>query len=184
MRRCQSIPLSYRDCECWLPGNLRDRAFDARRRGHGCFRQKSLDRNPEENPVYGIVSEHLESFLARQRERDRPVPQFVERELRPFLDCGVLANGFLRVHCNVCRNDRVVPFSCKGRVGMLLPLRPPEEDPMRDQPTGDYKEDPRLPWIAVEAPAWPWPAANLPCSSRGPFQFLSYIPILQRAQAE
>jgi hypothetical protein len=115
MRRCQSIPLSYRDCECWLPGNLRDRAFDARRRGHGCFRQKSLDRNPEENPVYGIVSEHLESFLARQRERDRPVPQFVERELRPFLDCGVLANGFLRVHCNVCRNDRVVPFSCKGR---------------------------------------------------------------------
>jgi hypothetical protein len=72
-------------------------------------------RNPEENPLYGVVSEHLETFLAMQRERDRPVPHFVERELRSFLDCGVLANGFLRVHCDVCRKDRVVPFSCKGR---------------------------------------------------------------------
>ena len=55
-------------------------------------------RNPEDNPLYGIVSGHLETFLARQRERERPVPPFVERELRGFLDCGVLANGFLRVH--------------------------------------------------------------------------------------
>jgi hypothetical protein len=55
-------------------------------------------RNPEDNPLYSIISEHLETFLARQRERERPVPLFVERELRGFLDCGVLANGFLRVH--------------------------------------------------------------------------------------
>jgi hypothetical protein len=55
-------------------------------------------RNPEDNPLYGIISGHLETFLASQRERDRPVPPFVERELRGFLDCGVLANGFLRVH--------------------------------------------------------------------------------------
>ena len=36
-------------------------------------------RNPEENPVYGIVAGHLETFLARQRERDRYVPAFVEK---------------------------------------------------------------------------------------------------------
>jgi len=65
-------------------------------------------RNPEENPLYGIVAEHLETFLGRQRERDRPVPPFVERELRAFLDCGVLANDFLRAHCNACGKDRVV----------------------------------------------------------------------------
>ena len=35
-------------------------------------------RNPEQNPVYGIVAGHLETFLARQRERDRHVPGFVE----------------------------------------------------------------------------------------------------------
>jgi hypothetical protein len=72
-------------------------------------------RNPEDNPLYGVVSENLETFLVRQRERDCPVPHFVERELRSFLDCGVLANGFLRVHCDACGKDLVVPFSCKGR---------------------------------------------------------------------
>jgi hypothetical protein len=72
-------------------------------------------RNPEDNPLYGIVSEHLETFLARQQERERPVPRFVERELRAFLGCGVLANGFLRVHCDSCGKDRIVAFSCKGR---------------------------------------------------------------------
>jgi hypothetical protein len=68
----------------------------------GCFvcdpEASYRPRNPEENPLYGVVAEHLETFLARQQERDRPVPRFVERELRSFLDCGVLANGFLRVH--------------------------------------------------------------------------------------
>ena len=39
-------------------------------------------RNPEENPLYGVVAGHLETFLARQRERDRSVPGFVEREFR------------------------------------------------------------------------------------------------------
>jgi len=69
-------------------------------------------RNLENNPLYGVVLEHLETYLARQRECDRTVPRFVERELRSFLDCGVLANGFLRVHCDACGKDRVVAFSC------------------------------------------------------------------------
>ncbi len=39
-------------------------------------------RNPEENPLYGVIAEHLETFLARQRQRYRNVPEFVEREFR------------------------------------------------------------------------------------------------------
>jgi hypothetical protein len=46
----------------------------------------------------GAVAGHLKTFLARQRERGRLVPRFVERELSAFLDCGILARGFLRVH--------------------------------------------------------------------------------------
>ena len=72
-------------------------------------------RNPEDNPLYGVVSRHLETYLTAQSARERPVPRFVERELRAFLECGVLANGFLRVHCDTCGKDRVVAFSCKGR---------------------------------------------------------------------
>ena len=36
-------------------------------------------------------------------------------ELRGFLRCGILAHGFVRVHCDGCGLDRVVAFSCKGR---------------------------------------------------------------------
>jgi len=72
-------------------------------------------RNPEENPIYGIVAGHLETFLPRQRERERHVPAFVEREFREFLNCGVLTRGFLRVHCRDCGLDRLVPYSCKKR---------------------------------------------------------------------
>jgi hypothetical protein len=52
-----------------------------------------VPRNPEATVLYGAVASHLESFLARQQERERPVPRFVERELRAFLECGILAYG-------------------------------------------------------------------------------------------
>jgi hypothetical protein len=63
----------------------------------------------------GTSGGKMETFLARQQERERVVPRFVERELRSFLECGILANGFLRLHCDDCGKDRLVPFSCKGR---------------------------------------------------------------------
>ena len=72
-------------------------------------------RRPEETVLYGVVAGHLESFIARAEQRDRTVPRFVERELRAYLDCGILAHGFLRVHCDACGRDRLLPFSCKGR---------------------------------------------------------------------
>ncbi len=72
-------------------------------------------RDSEASPLYRAVAGHLETFLARQRERERHVPAFVETEFRSFLDCGLLCRGFLRVHCQDCGLDRLVPFSCKGR---------------------------------------------------------------------
>jgi hypothetical protein len=72
-------------------------------------------RRPEETELHAVVREQLETFLTRARERDHPVPRFVELELRAFLACGILAHGFLRFHCDVCQLDRLVPFSCKRR---------------------------------------------------------------------
>jgi hypothetical protein len=116
-------PFSEQSCNETLSGSSVDRTifhyngFETQQEGFFICDAAAeyRPRNPEENLLYGVVSEHLETFLARQRERDRPVPRFVERELRAFLECGVLANGFLRVHCDACGKDRVVPFSCKGR---------------------------------------------------------------------
>jgi hypothetical protein len=70
---------------------------------------------PEKALLHQVVREQLEGFLASAAHREQPTPRFVEQELRAFLRCGVLAHGFLRVHCDSCGHDRLVAFSCKRR---------------------------------------------------------------------
>ena len=70
---------------------------------------------PEKTLLHEVVREQLEGFLASSRYRDQAPPRFVEQELRAFLRCGVLAHGFLRLHCDDCGHDRLVAFSCKRR---------------------------------------------------------------------
>ena len=72
-------------------------------------------RRPEETPLYAVVHEHLESFLAQAERHERTVPRFVERELRSYLECGLLQFGFARLRCESCGYGRLVAFSCKGR---------------------------------------------------------------------
>ena len=74
-------------------------------------------REPEHGVLHGVLLDHLETFLARIAEDSRApsLPAHVERELRSYLTCGLLAGGFCRVHCFVCGTDLLVPFSCKGR---------------------------------------------------------------------
>ena len=75
-------------------------------------------REPENTVLYGIVRDHLGALLSSARERSEHgfgYPRFVEREFEKFLDCGLLCRGFVRVHCDGCRQDRLVAFSCKTR---------------------------------------------------------------------
>ena len=67
--------------------------------------------------MYEVVRRHLETFLAEARQRGDGVglPQFVERELREYLRCGILAYGFARFRCRDCTREILVAFSCKGR---------------------------------------------------------------------
>jgi hypothetical protein len=70
------------------------RCFD----GLGRARSTYVRRRPEETVLHQVVREHLETFLAEARLRGggEGLPRFVERELRDFLTCGVLAEGFAR----------------------------------------------------------------------------------------
>lgn len=43
------------------------------------------------------------------------LPQFVKDEFDTFLECGILAHGFLRLRCGACGHDKLVAFSCKRR---------------------------------------------------------------------
>ena len=88
-----------------------DKNVDCGRNAVGRYRR----REPEQSVLYQVVREQLETFLDRRQDEGRPVPRFVERELRGFLECGILAHGFVRVYCDACRKSRVVGFSCKRR---------------------------------------------------------------------
>ncbi len=43
------------------------------------------------------------------------LPQFVKDEFDAFLECGILAHGFLRLRCAGCAHEKLVAFSCKRR---------------------------------------------------------------------
>jgi Putative transposase/Transposase zinc-binding domain len=73
-------------------------------------------RRPSRSVLYRCVQEHLETWLAQCRyghDDEWSVPEYVEREFRRYLDCGILAHGFAR--CGQCGHDFLIAFSCKGR---------------------------------------------------------------------
>jgi hypothetical protein len=75
-------------------------------------------RRPERTVLYGLVQRHLQTWLAQCQERDPdsvPIAPYIERELRGFLTCGILAQGFARARCSGCGHDFLVAFSCKNR---------------------------------------------------------------------
>jgi hypothetical protein len=76
-----------------------------------------VPRAAADTVLHGVVREHLETFLAAAAARTggEGLPRFIERELRGFLRCGLLVHGFLRIRCDDCAFERLLPLSCKGR---------------------------------------------------------------------
>ena len=74
-------------------------------------------REPEKSILYEAVRTNWKTLLAEiaQRTDGGSLPGFVIGEFERYLGCGILANGFARVHCDSCRKDMLVAFSCKGR---------------------------------------------------------------------
>ena len=90
-------------------------------------------RRPEQTLRYRLVREHYETF-ASEIERaagGAGLPQFVKDEFDAYLDCGILACGFLRLTCEGCARDTRVAFSCKRR-GIAPPAA--QEEWPRPQP--------------------------------------------------
>jgi hypothetical protein len=75
-----------------------------------------LPRRPTETVLYGLVRQHLETFLRHARDNyDGGLPRYVEDELRGYLKCGVFSEGFVRARCDACGHDLLIAFSCKSR---------------------------------------------------------------------
>lgn len=72
------------------------------------------DTGRKRPPCNKLVQEHIEAFFAQiETETGSGLPDFVKDEFDAFLECGVLAHGFLRLHCADCPHEKLVAFSCK-----------------------------------------------------------------------
>jgi hypothetical protein len=68
-------------------------------------------RRPEETTLYRLVQENLETFIVEvEAGGAASLPQFVKDEFDAFLECGILAHGFLRVRCAECGHEKLVAF--------------------------------------------------------------------------
>ena len=72
-------------------------------------------REPEKEPLYQVLAGHLEAFLQQAGTAEHRLPLHVDKELRAYLECGILAYGFVRASCEDCGKSRAVAFSCKKR---------------------------------------------------------------------
>jgi hypothetical protein len=76
-----------------------------------------VPRDPNQTVLYRVVADHLETFLASLNTdpEAKGLPTYVEREFYDYLQCGILAHGFLRLGCVTCQHEMLLAFSCKRR---------------------------------------------------------------------
>jgi len=74
-------------------------------------------RDPSRTVLYTVIADHRETFLASlDADPDATgLPAYVQREFYAYLQCGILAYGFLRLGCDTCPKELLLPFSCKRR---------------------------------------------------------------------
>src|SRR2546428_9534797 len=74
-------------------------------------------RDPSRTVLYTVIADHLETFLASLDADPEPtvLPAYVQRQFDASLPCGILAYGFLRLGCDTCPQELLLPFSCKRR---------------------------------------------------------------------
>ena len=76
-------------------------------------------REPDKTALHIVVRENLQTFLAEGRRRSDSgsgYPAFIEHEFSRYIRCGMLAWGFSRLRCPACGVEKIVAFSCKGRM--------------------------------------------------------------------
>ena len=93
-------------------------------------------RDAEHTVLHQVIAEHLEPFLRTVAEAGNGagLPQFVEREFRDFLLCGVYEAGVARFQCEDCAREHLLPFSCKGRA-CTLTISTRHRVPSRSRPS-------------------------------------------------
>ena len=72
-------------------------------------------RAADSTVLYQVIQEHWQTFVAEHSFDNRSVPPYIAQHFERFMECGIPAYGAIRVACDHCGKDFLVPFSCKGR---------------------------------------------------------------------
>jgi hypothetical protein len=88
----------------------------------GCVTPVYRPRDAEHTVLHQVVAEHLEAFLDAVAESGggAGLPQFVEREFREFLMCGVFEHGVARFRCEGCGREHLLPFDTLGKRALAM----------------------------------------------------------------
>ena len=94
----------------------------------------------------------------------------MQRELYDYLQCGILAHGFLRLGCDTCHKELLLAFSCKRR-GFC-----PSCAGRRMAQTAAHLVEQVIPWVptrqwvvSVPVPLRYWMAASQELTAQGPY---------------
>jgi hypothetical protein len=111
----------------------------------GCVAPVYRPRDAEHTVLHQVIAEHVGAFLDAVTEAGdgAGMPQFVEREFREFLLCGVFEAGAARFQCEGCGREHLVPFSCKVRAWC------PSCGGRRMTERAAHLVDAVLPWVPV-----------------------------------
>ncbi|MCX5787836.1 MAG: transposase [Elusimicrobia bacterium] len=72
-------------------------------------------RNAQASPLYRLLQDHLEEYLARGDSDPTFHSALPEKSFRAFLECGIQRFGVVRFRCPSCGENLFVAFSCKRR---------------------------------------------------------------------
>lgn len=72
-------------------------------------------RRPEKTVLFEVIKRHHATWHKEHEKTEGPVPYYIFKEFQKYLGCGILAKGFACAHCDDCRKDFLIAFSCKGR---------------------------------------------------------------------
>lgn len=69
-------------------------------------------RQPGQTTLYRLEQQHAASFVAHtEASTSAGLPRFIKNEINAFLECGILAHGFLMLRCDECEHDELLAFS-------------------------------------------------------------------------
>lgn len=78
-----------------------------------CPKQSQMyrPRRPEKTVLFGVVKKHYKTWHKTAKD---PIPLYIDKAFKKYLECGILAKGFACAHCGGCNTHFMIAFSCKA----------------------------------------------------------------------